>query len=153
MSDQEKSIKKLNELLEKSYDAKKGYTEAIDDIKDPALQNYFREKAAKRTAFAGELSNEIRTLGGEPKTSGSTAGNLHRVWMDLKSSISGNSEEAILKECIRGDKKSLENYNEVLENEHVAESSKTIVRKEKTNIEETLARIKTMEDVRENYSY
>lgn len=152
MSDQKKSVKKLNELLEKSYDAKKGYTEAADDVKDPALKNYFREKAAKRTAFAGELSSEVRTLGGDPKTSGSAAGGLHRVWMDLKSSLSGNSEEAILEECIRGDKASVKNYQEVLDNEHVNESSKTIIRKEKANIEQTLDRIKSMENVREHYS-
>lgn len=152
MSDHKKAIEKLNDLLVKNYDARKGYAKAMEDIEDPALRNYFEYRSATRAEFANELTDRIISCGGEPKGKGSTTGNLHRTWMDIKSSMSGDKEEAILKECIRGDKASLDEYQDVLDDEHLDVASKDLIRKEKSEVEQTLKRIENMEDVREYYS-
>ena len=51
----------------------------------------------------------------EPETHSSIAGNLHRRWVDLKSMITGKSDEAILNECERGEDVALKAYREALE--------------------------------------
>ncbi len=150
-NDQKKAVEKLNDLLEKNYDARKGYTEALEDIDNRALQNYFMKQAERRSSFANELTDRIKSCGGEPKESGSGVAALHRTWMDLKSSMSGDKEEAILNECIRGDKASLDEYQDALDNEHLDVADKDIVRKEKAEVQQTLGKIKTMEDVRKYY--
>ncbi|HET8839566.1 MAG TPA: PA2169 family four-helix-bundle protein [Flavobacteriaceae bacterium] len=151
MNDQKKAVEKLNDLLEKNYDARKGYTEAMEDIEDPALRNYFMMQAERRSHFANELTNRIKSCGGEPIDSGSTTGDLHRTWMNIKSSMSGDKEEAILEECIRGDKASVEEYQDAIEDQHLNVADKDIIRKEKAEVEQTLGKIKTMEDVRQYY--
>ena len=151
MNDQEKAVGKLNDLLEKNYDARKGYTEAMEDINDPALRNYFMMQAERRSHFANELMDRIVSCGGEPIESGSGTGDLHRTWMNIKSTLSGDKEEAILNECIRGDKASLNEYQDAIDNEHLNVADKDIIRKEKAEVEQTLGKIKTMEDVRKYY--
>lgn len=151
MSDQEKAVRKLNGLLEKNYDAQKGYVEAMEDVKDPSLRNYFENQAERRSQFATELTDRIIACGGEPIDSGSVTGSLHRTWMDIKSSLSGDKEEAILKECIRGDKASAEEYREAMNDEHIDMATKELIQREKSDVEQTLGKIKTMEDVRAYY--
>ena len=57
----------------------------------------------------------VRELGGDPTASGSTAGALHRGWIELKSAITGGSDEAILNECERGEDSAKDNYRSALE--------------------------------------
>jgi uncharacterized protein (TIGR02284 family) len=57
----------------------------------------------------------VRGLGGDPETSSSVSGALHRGWVDLKSMITGKSEEAILNECERGEDVALKAYREALQ--------------------------------------
>jgi len=153
MSDNEKAVEKLNNLLEKNYDARNGYKKAMESVEDPSLRNYFEHRSAQRSAFANELHDRIRSCGGTPKESGSVTGSLHRTWMDVRSSLAGdNKEEAILKECIRGDKASAEEYREAMEKDYIDAETKALIQQEKANVEQALSEIRSMEDVQEHYS-
>jgi uncharacterized protein (TIGR02284 family) len=153
MSDNEKAVKELNNLLEKNYDASNGYKKAMEDVDDPSLRNYFEHRSAQRSAFATELDNRIRSCGGTPKESGSATGALHRTWMDVRSGLAGdNKEEAILKECIRGDKASAEEYRDAMEKDYIDADTRALIQQEKANVEQSLSEIRSMEDVREHYT-
>jgi len=153
MNDNEKAVEKLNDLLEKNYDARNGYKKALEDVDDPSLRRYFEHRAEQRSTFATELDNKIRSCGGEPKESGSVTGAVHRTWMDIRSAMAGdNKEEAILKECIRGDKASAEEYQEAMEKDYIDADTKALIQQEKANVDQTLSQIRSMEDVREYYS-
>lgn len=152
MNDNEKAVEKLNDLLEKNYDARNGYKKAMEDVDDPSLRRYFEHRAQQRAAFATELDNKIRSCGGSPKESGSATGAMHRTWMDIRSAMSGdNREEAILKECIRGDKASAEEYREAMEKDYIDAETKALIQQEKANVDQSLSQIRSMEDIRENY--
>src|SRR5690606_27196031 len=99
-------VNNLQDLLEKNYDAEKGFTKAMKDAKNQNLKRFLQQQAAQRGRFVNELSQEIKNLNEEPKDSGSFTGDLHRTWIDIKSSIAGNTDEAVLEECIRGEKAS-----------------------------------------------
>ena len=45
----------------------------------------------------------MRRLGGDPETSGSMSGSLHRGWLDIKSAITGKDDHAIIAEAERGE--------------------------------------------------
>ncbi len=149
MSNQDHTVNALNELLEKNYDALNGYENAADNVKEPALKNFFHERAGQRSRFASELDSEIRGLNGSPKERGSAAGALHRTWMDIKSTFSKDNSEATLEECIRGEKASVENYREVINDERVPEQVKSRLQHQVREVEEALSNVRSMEDLRD----
>ena len=104
----ENLVNNLQELLEKNIDAEEGYSKAMKDPKNNRLKSFLQHQATKRSQFVTELNQEIRNLNETPKEKGSTTGSLHRTWIDIKSSLTGNDDEAVLEECIRGEKSSVE---------------------------------------------
>jgi uncharacterized protein (TIGR02284 family) len=107
---------RLNDLLEKTYDAEKGYKLAADEAKGPYVKDFLQDKVKQRRAFGFELKSEIMEYGEVPEKEGSLAGDLHRVWMKLKPLMRSEKTEKILEEAERGEKASLEAYNVILKN-------------------------------------
>ena len=143
----ENIAKKLNKLLEKNYDAEKGYKKAAENVEMPGLKNYFERKSQERYNFGHELKNELSRYGQKIDKGGSAAGSLHRAWMDIKAALSSNSEESMLEEAIRGEKASVEEYNEVINDSSVPMSTKNILMSQRDKIQASLSTIKRLEDL------
>ena len=143
----EKVGSKLNELLEKTYDAEKGFKNAADNIDNSSLKNYFKRKAQERYDFGHQLKTEIRNFGQEVDKGGSATGSLHRAWMDVKALFSGDNEESMLEESIRGEKAAVDEYNDILKETTLPMSTRTLLTEQKTKIEAGLSKIKRLEDV------
>jgi uncharacterized protein (TIGR02284 family) len=114
MSYSEEISNKLNELLVKNYDAEKGYLNAMSNVDDKNLKIFFKRRASERSQFAKELRTEILRYGETPEDSGTFRGTVHRNWMSLKSALSSNNEEEIIEEAIRGEEKSLKEYDQMM---------------------------------------
>ncbi|QQX75732.1 MULTISPECIES: ferritin-like domain-containing protein [Aequorivita] len=143
----EKLVDNLQELLEKNYDAEKGFTKAMKDAENSRLKTFLQQQAAQRGRFTNELSQEIINLNEKPKDSGSFTGDLHRTWIDIKSAVSGNDDEAVLEECIRGEKASWEEYEDKLKNYNFPPKISNLLQKQASEIHTTLNRVKTLEDL------
>jgi uncharacterized protein (TIGR02284 family) len=102
----------LNDLIEYSKDGEKGFKASADDVKNPELKAFFVRRAGECANAAGELQSEVRRLGGDPETSTSLSGDLHRGWLNLKSMVTGKDEEAVLNEVERGEDHALKAYKE-----------------------------------------
>ena len=105
----------LNDLIETSKDGQEGFKSCAEDIKHPELKALFAKRSADCAAAAAELQAQVRALGGDPETSTSVAGDLHRRWVDVKSVFTGKDEEAVLNEAERGEDHALKAYKEALE--------------------------------------
>lgn len=138
---------KLNGLLEKTYDAEKGFNKAAENIDNPALKSYFRQKADERYSFGKDLKSEIRSFGEEVDKGGSFSGSVHRAWMDTKALFSSENEESMLEEAIRGEKASLSEYEDVLNCNDLPMSTSRILKSQKQQIESGLSKINTLEDL------
>ncbi|WP_378175518.1 PA2169 family four-helix-bundle protein [Aquimarina sp. SS2-1] len=138
---------KLNNLLEKTYDAEKGFKKAAENVKHSSLKNYFNQKAQERYNFGHELKNEIKAFGQDVDKGGSATGSAHRAWMDVKSFLSNDNEESMLEEAIRGEKASVDEYNDVLSETSLPASTQSILAKQKQTIESGLSTIKRLEDL------
>jgi len=147
----DKLVNNLQEILEKNYDAKEGFTKAMKDAKDGPLKNFLKRQAAQRATFVNELDNEIRNLNETPKESGSFTGSLHRAWIDIKSSVSGDNDEAVLEECIRGDKASVKEYEERLQNNNFPPQISTVLNRQLSDIKQTLNKVKRLEDITDKW--
>lgn len=138
MKNFEKISNKLNELLVKNYDAEKGYINAMQNVDSDRLKPFFKERSEERSRFAMQLRTQILTYGGEPKESGSFSGLAHRNWMSLKSLFSSNDEEAILEETIKGEKASIEDYNDVLSMSNLPTTVETVLSSQKNSIRKVI---------------
>lgn len=141
----EKIAEKLNDLLEKNYDSEKGYKLAEEKVDDTKLKEFFRSRAQNRYDFGHELKEEIRNFGESPDKGTSVKGDLHRSWMNIKTSLSSNKEESILEEAIRGEKAAVEDYDEVINEKEIPASTKNLLIKQRDHIQEALAKVKREE--------
>lgn len=110
--DSKEVISTLNDLIETSKDGENGFRTCAEGVEDAKLKSVFEEAAGRCAQGAEELKSKVRELGGNPETSGSVSGSLHRGWVNIKSTITGMDDAAVLAECERGEdvaKKSYEN--------------------------------------------
>ncbi|WP_409298463.1 ferritin-like domain-containing protein [Pseudomonas sp. KCJK8993] len=109
------AISVLNSLIETSKDGQEGFKTCAEDIQHPELKALFIKRSTDCAAAAAELQSVVRSMGGDPETSTSVSGDLHRRWVDLKSMVTGKDEEAVLNEAERGENHALKAYKEALE--------------------------------------
>jgi uncharacterized protein (TIGR02284 family) len=107
-------ISTLNDLIETCKDGEQGFRTCAEDIKDAQMKSFFTTRAQSCAEAAAELQQEVRGLGGNPETSSSIAGALHRRWVDIKGVITGKDDEAILNECERGEDVAKRSYETAL---------------------------------------
>ncbi|GAL68374.1 ferritin-like domain-containing protein [Jejuia pallidilutea] len=138
---------KLNDLLEKTYDAEKGFKKAAENVDNPSLKNYFKQKADERYNFGHDLKNEIVSFGENVDKGGSATGSVHRTWMDVKALFSFDNEESMLEEAIRGEKAAISEYEDIINDKSVPESTKSLLISQKNQIENGLSKIKVLEDL------
>ncbi len=105
----------LNHLVETCRDAEKGFTAAADLVADPKAKELFKNVATERAQFAATLLPYAQTLGGATAPSGSAGASMHRRWMDIRSTLSGHDDRAILAEVLRGDTVSVLSFKTAVE--------------------------------------
>lgn len=107
-------ISTLNGLIETCKDGQNGFKTAAEGIERSELKTVFYEFSQQRSEFAGVLQELVRSLGGDPESTGTLSAAVHRGWMDIKSLVTGKDEEAILNECERGEDYAKDAYADAL---------------------------------------
>ena len=138
---------KLNTLLEKTYDAEKGFKKAAENTDHGPLKDYFQRKAQERYDFGHALKSEIRSFGQEVEKGDSLAGKAHRTWMDVKALFSSDDAESMLEEAIRGEKAAIEEYDDVLEDTSLPTTTASLLKTQRSHIQNGLNTIKRLEDI------
>lgn len=108
----EEIISMLNGLIETCEDGCEGFKQAAEGAKSEELKRTFLKYSQERAGYVADLQNLVRTLGGDPENSGSTAGAIHRGWINIKSAVTGQDDGAILVECERGEDSAKSEYQE-----------------------------------------
>lgn len=138
-------VSTLNELIETCKDGQEGFKQAAEGVERSDLKSLFFEFSQQRAHFAGELQELVQKLGEKPETSGSTAGALHRGWINIKSAVTGKDEKAVLNECERGEDSAKNTYKDALESplpNYIAE----VVRNQYESIQMAHDRVKALRD-------
>lgn len=103
----------LEKLITANEDASKGYAKASEGIDNPEIKSFMTTQASKRNEFAASL----RRFHPEPDSDrGSFTGEIHRGWMNMKNSMNVSDEE-IVKECVFGENKATEQYEEAIKSD------------------------------------
>ncbi len=119
--DNDTIISTLNDLIETSKDGEEGFRTCADDARDTTLKTFFSNRAQSCAAAVIELQDMVRAYGGDPETRGGLGGALHRRWVDIKSLVTGRNDQAVLKECERGEDVAVASYRRALEKNLPAE--------------------------------
>jgi len=143
------SISILNDLIETSKDGEKGFQTSAEDIKNPAVKAFFLSRSAEIATAVRELQAEVRALGGDPETSSSVSGTLHRAWVDLKSTLTGKDDVAILNEVERGEDVALKAYKEALQKateKNLPANVTGLIRKQLDGVQANHDKVKALRD-------
>ncbi|TWT66205.1 PA2169 family four-helix-bundle protein [Allorhodopirellula solitaria] len=111
----ETTIAKLQKLIRANIDSYDGFREAADELKDKEIATLFTELSDQRSAMASKLQKYIELNDEDAEEDGSVAAATHRIWMNIRSKLSGGDAYAILAEAERGEDHIKAAYEEVLE--------------------------------------
>ena len=142
-------ISTLNNLIETCKDGQEGFQQAAEGVQNSQLKTLFYEFGQQRAQFAGELQALVRELGGDPETSASTAGALHRGWINIKSAITGQDDSAILNECERGEDVAKNAYKDALE-ENLPANVSSIVQEQYSAVQAAHDQVRALRDSFDN---
>jgi uncharacterized protein (TIGR02284 family) len=104
----------LNDLIETCKDGEQGFRQCAEHTKSTQLKQIFLSRAGDCQQGASELQAIVTRLGGKADTGSSTTGKLHHIWVDVKSTLTGDDDQAILNECERGEDAALERYRDAI---------------------------------------
>lgn len=83
-------IKTLNSLIETVIDSADGYTEASKAAQRSRFEEIFQRRGAERQKLTTELQSKVRALGGEPESDGTLLAGAHRMFLNLRNSMSSD---------------------------------------------------------------
>jgi uncharacterized protein (TIGR02284 family) len=146
MAQQKEIISTVNRLIETLKDGQEGFKQAAEAVTSTDLKSLLYEFSQQRARFATELQNQAKNLGeGKPEESSSTAGAMHRAWINLKSAVTSGDDHTILAECERGEDSAVEEYEQALKMDLPAPLD-DIVSREYAEVKRAHDRIKTLRD-------
>ena len=145
---QRTELSALHHLLETCRDGERGFQFAAQHATDVEIKALFTTLADERGIFAEELAPHVHRLGGQANTDGTTAGAIHRGWMNLKGAMSSHHDEVLLAEAERGERAAIHAYQEALHG-MLPPTVSDIVERQHKAIREAQARIAAFDSERE----
>ena len=139
------TISTLNNLIETCKDGQEGFKQAAEGVERSDLKSLFYELGQQRGKFAGELQSLVRELGGDPETTSSASGALHRGWINIKSLVTGKDEAGILNEAERGEDSAKKAYKDALAT-NLPANAQTIVQKQADEVNKAHDKVRDMRD-------
>ena len=103
----------------------------------------------QRSRFAGELQSQAIGMGeSNPEDSSSTAGAMHRAWINIKSAITTQDDHAILAEAERGEDSAISEYKKAMEEKELAGPVRDIISRQYTEVKAAHDKVKALRDAR-----
>jgi len=136
----------LNELIETCRDGQAGFRSAAENVKSADYKSLFAELSAQRQGFITELQGLARSFG-QPETSGSVAGSLHRGWIDLKAALTSGDEHAVLAECERGEDSAVAEYRSALEHDELPSNIRRVIEDQAAQVQAAHDRVRDLRDL------
>lgn len=143
----EKVEHSLQNLLTRNVEASKGYSKAAEMVDEPRLTRFFQGQTETRAAFGEQLGREMARHGRVPEQKTTLVSDAHRTWMDIKDALGANGAEAVLNECMVGDKRAKETYHEVLHYTALPQSTREMLLQQLTGIEQSIERMESLQEV------
>ena len=142
MTTQTQTEQALNVCLRTLNNAQEGFQTAATVASSKDLITILTRLGESRGRMATEVRSMITEIGGRPTSSASLSGKAHQGWMKIRSTLAGNSDVALLDECIRGEQFAVEALEGELQ-EDIPAHIKTSLHKILVSIKEDLELIQS----------
>lgn len=145
----------LNDLIKINNDRVEGYQKALEETKDADvdLKAVFREMSDQSMKYVSELTQEVARLGGDATTSTTMSGKVYRVWMDLKSAVTGKSRTTVLENCEFGEDVAQKAYATALESDaSMSTDVRQLISSQKSSLKTSHDLIRNYRDMQEKVS-
>lgn len=136
--------KKLNHLIERNYDAERGFTTVVENLDNDRFKSLLEHIISERYRFGHDLKAIMKDLNLEPEKGTSIEGDLHRAWMNFRDALSTNSSAAMFDEAIRGELHAEEAYEEVLNETDLETSHSAVLRSHLQSIRKTKCELEAL---------
>ncbi|MDV6374179.1 PA2169 family four-helix-bundle protein [Deinococcus arenicola] len=134
MMNNEQAIDKLQYLLGTLKDGEKGFSQAAEHADADSLKTLFAERSQQRGQFAGEVAAKIQSMGGDADKGGSVGAALHRTWLNVRDSLTGKGDYAVVAESERGEDVAIQNYQDVLNDAELPAELRSFVEGQYTQV-------------------
>ncbi len=147
--EKKETIEILNDLIEIHNDRIKGYTRAIDELKegDEDLKTIFAVLIDESRKARMVLGHEVQALGGNIEDDTTNSGKIYRAWMDVKAVFTGHSRQTVLENCEFGEDAAQKAYKTALAEEDLPSFLKEILIDQQQELKASHDEIKALRDV------
>jgi uncharacterized protein (TIGR02284 family) len=143
--DQSDQVETLNDLIEISRDGESGFKACAERVKEPSTAVLLRARADECRQAVAELKGLVAQLGGKAGDSGTVTGALHRGWVAVKGSLSGDTDHAVLEETERGEDAAMAAYRKALE-ENLSAPVRAVVSRQFEGVKRNHLQIRALRD-------
>jgi uncharacterized protein (TIGR02284 family) len=125
----EKTVSVLNDLLNITNDRIEGFSKVEDKVWDThsALRNDYNQMVSQSQVMKTDLIKLINEKGGQADNTTSTAGALHRAWIDVKNTFAGDKDESTLENVVFGEKGAIDAYQDALDSGDLCPESSRVI--------------------------
>jgi uncharacterized protein (TIGR02284 family) len=138
----QKSSLPIFNLIALLEDAKRGYLNASEKIKDEVLKLLLERFGYQRGRYNNELRQLVNRLGATSPIDQFTLSLLHRTWMDLRSSFKFGKKEQVIQACIKAEETAIRNYSMAIEQIQDNDEVRIILQQQVNGIKTVLNTIK-----------
>lgn len=142
MTENPKNI--LTDVVATAKNGERGFREAAEHFKSAELKSMAQRVSAERANFARELEPELHAEGEKKSPDGSTAGALHRAWIDIKTAL-GGGDHTILEWLEQGEDHAKKVYGEALKS-NLPSAAQMIVRRQNDRVVAVHDEVKRLRD-------
>jgi uncharacterized protein (TIGR02284 family) len=139
----------LNDLIEIHNDRIKGYTRAIEELKDgdQDLKGIFMAMIDESRNIRMALGQEVQALGGNMEDSTTNSGKIYRAWMDVKAVFTGHSRKTVLENCEFGEDAAQKAYRMALSENDLPAFLRQMLTEQQQMLKASHDEIKSLRDV------
>lgn len=149
--DNSKTVSTLNDLLNITNDRIQGFAKVEEKVWDSysGLKNDYDQMVRESQTMKSDLMGLITERGGNPDDSSTTAGALHRTWIDIKNSFGVDHAESTLENVVFGEKAAIDAYQEALQSGNLCPQSTVVVADQLVKLRASYGKFETLERITE----
>ena len=129
-------ISTLNGLIATTLDSVDGYTEAAKDSESSRFTPLFTSRAAERRQVVANLQQQVRSLGGNPEDDGTILAGAHRMFLNLKATLTGKDDKAIINEVEAGEDHIKAKFEDAIADRDLSPAVRAVVEQNYVSVKE-----------------
>lgn len=143
-----KTVDALNDLLQINNDRAEGFQKVEKIVMEsyPKLKGNYDHMVTQAAKMRTELTALISEKGGQAEDTTTVAGALHRTWIDLKNSLTGDRDESTLENVAFGENAAIKAYESALESGDLCSESASVVREQLESLRSSYEKFSHLEE-------